>query len=84
MKRLLVPLQAIQEHDVLRLRDGIATKLNLELALADEIVEFACRVKPRDACIVPERREELTTEGGLAVAGREPVVKAACRPAGAP
>ena len=68
----------IQEHDVLRLRDGIGTKLNLELALADEIVEFACRVKPRDACIVPERREELTTEGGLAVAGRETAIKAAC------
>jgi pyridoxine 5-phosphate synthase len=68
----------IQEHDVLRIRDGISTKLNLELALADEIVEFACRVKPRDACIVPERREEITTEGGLSVAGREPLVRAAC------
>ena len=68
----------IQEHDVLRLRDGIASKLNLELALADELVEFACRVKPRDACIVPERREEITTEGGLAVAGREALVRAAC------
>ncbi len=68
----------IQEHDVLRIRDGIATKLNLELALADEIVELACQVKPRDACIVPERREEITTEGGLSVAGREPLVRAAC------
>jgi pyridoxine 5-phosphate synthase len=69
----------IQEHDVLRIRDGIATKLNLELALNDNVLAFACRTKPRDACIVPERREELTTEGGLAVAGREPLVRAACK-----
>ena len=68
----------IQEHDVIRLRDGIATKLNLELALSDEITEFACRVRPRDACIVPERREEVTTEGGLSVAGREAAVRAVC------
>jgi pyridoxine 5-phosphate synthase len=69
----------IQEDDVLRIRDGIATKLNLELALAEDIVAFACRARPRDACIVPERREELTTEGGLSVAGREPLVRAACK-----
>jgi pyridoxine 5-phosphate synthase len=68
----------IQEHDVTRLRDAIATKLNLELALSDEIVELACRVRPRDACIVPERREEVTTEGGLSVAGREAAVRAVC------
>jgi len=68
----------IQEHDVVRLRDGVKTKLNLELALSDEIVEFACRVRPRDACIVPERREEVTTEGGLSVAGREGAVRAVC------
>lgn len=69
----------IQENDVVRLRDGIATKLNLELALSEEIIVFACRTRPRDACIVPERREELTTEGGLAVAGRERVVGDACK-----
>lgn len=69
----------IQEDDVLRIRDGISTKLNLELALADDVLAFACRVRPRDACIVPERREELTTEGGLSVAGREPSVRAACK-----
>jgi pyridoxine 5-phosphate synthase len=69
----------IQEDDVVRLRDGIATKLNLELALSEEIIVFACRTRPRDACIVPERREELTTEGGLAVAGRERVVGDACK-----
>jgi len=69
----------IQENDVARLRDGIATKLNLELALSEDIIVFACRTRPRDACIVPERREELTTEGGLAVAGRERVVGDACK-----
>jgi pyridoxine 5-phosphate synthase len=69
----------IQEDDVVRLRDGIATKLNLELALSEDIIVFACRTRPRDACIVPERREELTTEGGLAVAGRERVVGDACK-----
>jgi len=68
----------IQEDDVVRLRDGIATKLNLELALSEDVLAFACRTRPRDACIVPERREELTTEGGLAVAGRERVVAEAC------
>jgi len=69
----------IQEEDVVRLRDGIGTKLNLELALSNEIISFACRIRPRDACIVPERREELTTEGGLAVAGREREVRDVCK-----
>jgi pyridoxine 5-phosphate synthase len=69
----------IQEEDVARLRDGIATKLNLELALSEDVIAFACRTRPRDACIVPERREELTTEGGLAVAGRVGVVANACK-----
>ena len=58
----------IQDDDVLRMRNGIATKLNLELAWSTEIVKFAITVRPPDVCIVPERREELTTEGGLAVA----------------
>lgn len=69
----------IQEDDVVRLRDGVGTKLNLELALADEVIAFACRTRPRDACVVPERREELTTEGGLAVVGRERVVGDTCK-----
>jgi pyridoxine 5-phosphate synthase len=68
----------IQEHDVVRIRDGIRSKLNLELAVADEVIAFACEVRPRDACLVPERRQELTTEGGLAVAGNEPRVRSAC------
>jgi pyridoxine 5-phosphate synthase len=61
----------IQEHDVLRLHERIATKLNLEMAAAGDIADFACRVRPHDVCIVPERRAELTTEGGLAVHGHE-------------
>ncbi len=69
----------IQDADVERLRDGISTKLNLEMALADDIVAFACAAAPSDVCIVPERREELTTEGGLSVAGNEARVSQACR-----
>jgi len=61
----------IQDHDVTRLLASVATKVNLELAAADEVVAFACRVHPHDCCLVPERREELTTEGGLAVYGHE-------------
>jgi pyridoxine 5-phosphate synthase len=61
----------IQEHDVTRLLSTVTTKVNLELAAAEEVVMFACRVRPHDCCVVPERREELTTEGGLAVHGHE-------------
>jgi pyridoxine 5-phosphate synthase len=61
----------IQEHDITRLLATVTTKVNLELAAADEVVAFACRVRPNDCCLVPERREELTTEGGLAVHGHE-------------
>ncbi len=60
----------IQERDVERLRERIATKLNLEMAVTPEMVAFAVRLRPDDACFVPEKREELTTEGGLDVAGQ--------------
>ena len=53
--------------DVRLLRETVAIKLNLELAVAEEIVALACQVKPDQATIVPERREEVTTEGGLDV-----------------
>jgi pyridoxine 5-phosphate synthase len=60
------------------LRAGIATKLNLEMAATDEMVRIACALRPADVCVVPERRAELTTEGGLDVAAQvttlEPVV----------
>jgi pyridoxine 5-phosphate synthase len=66
----------IQERDVVELKQRLSTKLNLELAASDEIVAFACRIRPHDCCIVPERREELTTEGGLAVHGHERRIRA--------
>jgi pyridoxine 5-phosphate synthase len=67
----------IQEHDVRALRERLHTRLNLELAVTDEILAFAAAVRPADCCLVPERRAELTTEGGLAVAGQVPRIKAA-------
>jgi pyridoxine 5-phosphate synthase len=57
----------IQDRDVRILRETVYLKLNLELSVADEIVGIACQVKPDQATIVPERREEVTTEGGLDV-----------------
>ncbi len=60
----------IQDADVDRLKARIATKLNLEMAAIDEMVRKACQVRPTDVCLVPEKREELTTEGGLDAAGQ--------------
>src|SRR6478752_6227170 len=57
----------IQDRDLRLLKETVAIKLNLELSVADEIVGIACQVKPDQATIVPERREEITTEGGLDV-----------------
>ena len=57
----------IQDADVRTLADSISTVLNLELAAAPEIVEFACEFRPFQASLVPERRDEVTTEGGLAL-----------------
>src|SRR5437870_2333757 len=57
----------INDRDVRLLRQVVTTLLNLELSVADEIVTIACEVKPDQATLVPERREELTTEGGLDV-----------------
>jgi len=61
----------MQDDDVRMLRKTITTRMNLEMALSDEIIEIACDICPDHACIVPEKREEVTTEGGLAVAGNE-------------
>jgi pyridoxine 5-phosphate synthase len=55
----------IQDDDVRELRESISTRMNLELANTDEIVGIALEVKPDEVCMVPEKREELTTEGGL-------------------
>lgn len=59
----------IQERDVLRLRESIATRLNLEMACTPAMTAFAVELKPDSVCLVPENREEVTTEGGLDVAG---------------
>jgi pyridoxine 5-phosphate synthase len=59
----------IQERDVWRLRESIATRLNLEMACTPAMIEFALRLKPEAVCIVPESRQEVTTEGGLDVSG---------------
>ena len=67
----------IQERDVELLRRKIETKLNLEMALNPEIVEIARRIRPDDVCLVPERREELTTEGGLDVISQKARIKEA-------
>jgi pyridoxine 5-phosphate synthase len=69
----------IQDHDLKRLLARSPVPTNLELALTPEMVALACRAKPRFACLVPERREEVTTEGGLDVAGQEAQVTLACR-----
>ncbi|MEL6300240.1 MAG: pyridoxine 5'-phosphate synthase [Pseudomonadota bacterium] len=67
----------IQDHDVRRLCESSQTRVNLEMALADEMVSIAESLAPADCCLVPERREEVTTEGGLEVAGQLPRVTAA-------
>ena len=69
----------IQDQDVLRLRGFVKTKLNLEMAVTDAMLEFALKVKPQDCCLVPERRAELTTEGGLDVRGQFAKLKEACK-----
>lgn len=61
----------IQDRDVWQLREAIRTRLNLEMANTPEILDIALRLKPDIVCLVPERREEVTTEGGLDVAGHE-------------
>ncbi|HEX5220639.1 MAG TPA: pyridoxine 5'-phosphate synthase [Verrucomicrobiae bacterium] len=61
----------IQDRDVRRLRESIKTRLNLEMANAPEIVSIALKLKPDIVCLVPERRQEVTTEGGLDVVANE-------------
>lgn len=68
----------IQERDVEILKDVLATRMNLEMAVTDAMLGIAERIKPADCCLVPERREELTTEGGLDVAGQLSRITEAC------
>ncbi len=68
----------IQDHDVERMRASLQTRMNLEMAATDAMIEIARRVRPQDVCLVPERREEVTTEGGLDVAGQVARLRACC------
>jgi len=68
----------IQDHDVERMRAALQTRMNLEMAATDAMVAFARRVRPQDCCLVPEQREELTTEGGLDVAGQVDRLRETC------
>lgn len=69
----------IQDRDVEILRQRLATRMNLESAITEEMLAFACRIRPQDVCLVPERRQELTTEGGLDVVSHLAEVTTACR-----
>ena len=69
----------IQDRDLEILRQTVKVKLNLEMAVTDAMVEIACRVRPDQATLVPEGRQEITTEGGLAVASQQAKVAAAVR-----
>jgi len=60
----------IQDSDVVEIRSLLKTKMNLEMAATDEMIKIARQIKPQDCCLVPEKREELTTEGGLDVASQ--------------
>jgi pyridoxine 5-phosphate synthase len=68
----------IQDRDVEVLRDMLQTRMNLECAVTEEMLTLALRTKPHDLCLVPERREELTTEGGLDIIRYFDAIKSAC------
>ena len=67
----------IKDADLMALRPLIQTRMNLECAVTPEMINIACRVQPHDVCLVPEKREEVTTEGGLDVVGHFDAVKSA-------
>lgn len=69
----------IQDRDVHILRDLLQTRMNLEMAVTEEMLAIALKVCPQDVCLVPEKREELTTEGGLDVIGSFERIEAACQ-----
>lgn len=68
----------IQDHDVEDLSKTLTTRMNLEMAITDEMIELATRIRPADVCLVPEKRAELTTEGGLDVQSGLARVRSAC------
>src|SRR3569833_51137 len=69
----------IVDADVRALRPLLKTRKDLGCAVTQEMLDIACDVQPHDVCLVPEKRQELTTEGGLDVAGQFEAVRAACR-----
>jgi pyridoxine 5-phosphate synthase len=69
----------IKDADVIALRPRLMTRMNLEAAVTQEMIDFACSVRPQDVCLVPERRAEVTTEGGLDVIRYHAQVQAAVR-----
>lgn len=68
----------IQDHDVRAMRSALKTRMNLEMAATDEMIRIACELRPADVCLVPERREEVTTEGGLDVTADPARIRDAC------
>ncbi len=68
----------IQDHDLDAIKEIMRTHMNLEMAVTDEMIGIAGNVRPSDCCLVPEKREELTTEGGLDVAGQQEKISSAC------
>jgi pyridoxine 5-phosphate synthase len=68
----------IQDHDVERMRATLQTRMNLEMAATDAMVAIARRLRPQDVCLVPEKRQELTTEGGLDVASQVARLRQVC------
>jgi pyridoxine 5-phosphate synthase len=68
----------IQDKDVRMCRGALQTRLNLEMAATEEMVRIACEVRPPDCCLVPERRAEVTTEGGLDVAAHADALQPIC------
>ena len=69
----------IQKDDIYKFSNLMLTHLNLEMAITEEMLEIACDLKPRDCCLVPESRQELTTEGGLNVINGMDSIKKACQ-----
>ncbi|MFA5488457.1 MAG: pyridoxine 5'-phosphate synthase [Candidimonas sp.] len=67
----------MQDRDVFAIREALRTRMNLECAVTEEMLAIACKAQPDDVCLVPEKREELTTEGGLDVLGRFDAVQTA-------
>ncbi len=69
----------IKDSDVYAIRPRLVTRMNLESAITSEMIDIACKIRPQDVCLVPERREELTTEGGLDIVRYFDIVRSAVK-----